>query len=309
VSSHPVISIVLPAHNERDALRRVVGDIVSALAAWDHEIVIVDDGSSDGTWKEIQSLHDQCHRVRGIKLTRNFGHQAALTAGLRAASGSAVVMMDADGQHPPRLLPRFIRLWEEGHPIVQGVRTSSTGEGWLKRTTSNLFYSVWSTLSGVQMTRGAADFRLIDRKALETLLSSSGSLVFLRGLIPWLGYDMAYVPFEAESRVAGQPRYTWGRMVRLSTDGLMAFSVVPLRLAMALGIVISLLSFVDLCYIVFIWLYSNRVISGWASTAGLVALVGGIQLFTIGVLGEYVGRIFLRTTDRPQFVISDETSD
>jgi dolichol-phosphate mannosyltransferase len=189
---------------------------------------------------------------------------------------------------------------------VQGVRTTSDGESWLKRASSELFYRCWSALSGVPIVRGTADFRLVDRTVLKAVLSSGGSLIFLRGLIPWLGYPISFVPFEAAPRFAGRPAYTWRRMLRFSLDGLLAFSVVPLRLAMAVGVTMALVSFLYLCYVVFIWFYSSRVVAGWASTAGLVALVGGIQLFTIGVLGEYVGRIFLRTTDRPQFVIAEQ---
>ena len=306
MATAPVVSVVIPAYNERESLRRVVGSVTSALASRSHEIIVIDDGSTDGTWDEILSLRSEWTEVRGIRFTRNFGHQAALAAGLRSAAGSAVITMDADGQHPADLLPQFVRLWEEGHPVVQGVRTASDGETWLKRVTSELFYRCWSALSGVSIARGTADFRLLDRKVLETVLTTGGSLIFLRGLIPWLGYPIASVTFAAGPRLAGRPGYTWRRMMKFSLDGLLAFSVVPLRLAMALGISMALLSFLYLCYVVFVWLYSSRVVSGWASTAGLVALVGGIQLFTMGVLGEYVGRIFLRTTDRPQFVIAEQ---
>jgi polyisoprenyl-phosphate glycosyltransferase len=305
----PAISVVMPAFNESASLRRVVSDVCAALKDWTHEVVIVDDGSSDNTWAVIQELGVEQPTIHGIRLTRNFGHQAALVAGLRASHGSAVIMMDADGQHPPELLPALIRRWEGGDRIVQTVRTSSAGESWLKRTTSSLFYRLWSALSGVPIVAGTADFRLLDRVVLETLLSSSGSLTFLRGLLPWLGYQMSCVPFEARARCAGQSAYTWRRMLRLSLDGLIAFSVVPLRLTMGLGISMSAISLLYLCYILAVWLLSSQVISGWASIAGLVALVGGIQLFTIGVLGEYVGRIFLRTTDRPQFVVAERTID
>lgn len=303
----PTLSVVVPAYNERESLPGVVAAIGAALAPWPYEIVVVDDGSSDGTWTAIRSLQADGKQVRGLRLTRNFGHQAALVAGLRAAAGAAVITMDADGQHPPELLTEFVRQWEQGHRIVQGVRMSSAGESWLKRRLSQAFYRVWSWLSGVHIVKGTADFRLIDREPLNVILASGGSLVFLRGLIPWLGYDVAHVPFAATARKNGRSRYTWRRMLRLSVDGLMAFSVVPLRLAMAIGVAMSAFSFAYLCYVVWIRVFSSRAVSGWASTAGLVALVGGIQLFTIGVLGEYVGRIFLRTTERPQFVIAEKT--
>ena len=300
----PMISVIMPAYNEAGSLRQVVLDVDTVLRDWSHEIVIVDDGSTDSTWQEIQKLRADRSDIRGVRLTRNFGHQAALVAGLKAATGAAVIMMDADGQHPAELLPAFVRQWQAGSPIVQAVRTTSDA-GWGKRLTSRVFYRFWSALSGVPIVSGAADFRLLDRRVVDTLLDSGGSLIFLRGLIPWLGYPISYVPFSARTRIAGHTGYTWRRMLRLSVDGLTAFSVVPLRISMALGISMSIVSLVYLCYIVLVWIFSNRVVSGWASTAGLVSLVGGIQLFTIGVLGEYVGRIFLRTTDRPQFIVAE----
>jgi dolichol-phosphate mannosyltransferase len=245
--------------------------------------------------------------VQGIRLTRNFGHQAALAAGLRAAKGCAIITMDADGQHPPDLLPTLIWAWEQGRAVVQTVRLASQDERWLKAATSRLFYRVWSALSGVQMVRGASDFRLVDRKVLDVVLGMGGSHSFFRGLVTWLGFEVHYLPFHVRPRLGGRPAYTWRKMLAFSLDGLTAFSVVPLRFAMALGVTVSAVSFAYLCYVVLMWLYSNQVVSGWASTAGLVALVGGIQLFTIGVLGEYIGRIFLRTTDRPQFVVGEST--
>jgi dolichol-phosphate mannosyltransferase len=308
MNSAPVVSVVIPAYNERGTLPIVVPRVSAALEGLAHEIVLIDDGSTDGTWTTIHELREQHPSVRGIRFTRNFGHQAALAAGLRAARGGAVIMMDADGQHPPELLAEFVRLWREGHRIVQAVRTSDGTEPFVKRVSSNTFYRVWSALSGVPIVRGSADFRLLDRAVLDTVLASRGSLVFLRGLLPWLGYDTALVYFTAPGRIAGNSGYTWRRMVRFSADALTSFSVVPLRVAIGLGVLMSLLSFLYLGYILLIVAFSDSVVSGWASTAGLVALVGGIQLFTIGVLGEYVGRIFLRTTDRPEFVVAETTS-
>ena len=300
-----MVSVVIPAYNERGALPSVVSQVTTTLQGIDHEIVLVDDGSADDTWVVIQTLKRDYPSIRGIRFTRNFGHQAALAAGLREARGSAVIMMDADGQHPPSALGEFVRLWTEGHRIVQGVRRSDGTEGFFKRVSSGLFYRVWSILSGVPIVRGTADFRLLDRRVLETVLASNGSLIFLRGLLPWLGYETAYVPFTAARRIAGTPAYTWVRMLRFSADALTSFSVIPLKLAMGLGLVMSIVSFLYLGYILFMVAFSDRVVSGWASTAGLVALVGGIQLFTIGVLGEYIGRIFLRATDRPAFVVAE----
>ncbi len=305
--TEPVVSVVMPAFNERASLGVVVEAVEAALAGWSHEIVLVDDGSSDGTWEEIQRIRRDHPGVCGIRLTRNFGHQAALGAGLRAARGAAIVMMDADGQHPPELVPELVRLWEQGHPVVQAVRRESTREGRLKASTSRLFYRAWSGLSGVHIVRGASDFRLLDRRVLDVVLRMGGSLTFLRGLIHWLGFDIHNLDYDVRPRIGGRSSYTWRRMLAFSIDGFTAFSIVPLRVAMALGMTVSAVSFAYLCYVVMVWLWSDRVVSGWASTAGLVALIGGIQLLTIGVLGEYVGRIFLRTTDRPEFVVAEST--
>lgn len=304
VTRGPTLSVVLPAYNEQDALPIVVRAIVSCLAPWSHEIIVVDDGSSDGTWRTVERLKAE-HGVRGIRFTRNFGHQAAILAGLAAARGEAVIMMDADGQHPADLLPAFVERWKSGNLVVQGVRRHNEGAGAFKRWTSTAFYRIIRLLAGVDIHNGSADFRLLARPVLEQVLASTGPLLFLRGLIPWLGYETAHVPFDASRRIAGKTSYTLGRMVRLSIDGLLGFSIIPLRLAIALGFLISGASFLYLAYIVVIRLTAGNVVPGWASMTGLLSLLGGIQLVTLGVLGEYVGRLFLSTLRRPSYVIRD----
>jgi glycosyltransferase involved in cell wall biosynthesis len=304
--SSPTVSVILPAHNEQDTLTVTVHGIVSALQQWRYELIIVDDGSIDRTWMVIQQLREK-YPVRGIRFTRNFGHQSAILAGLVAARGEAVIMMDADGQHPMELLPTFVNEWEAGHQVVQGIRVRNSSEGTLKRWSSALFYRILRTLAGVDIHVGSADFRLLSRSVVTQVLASSGPLLFLRGLVPWLGYKTSYVPFEAGARVAGKTSYTVRRMVRLSIDGLLGFSIVPLRLAIALGFVISGASFLYLAYVLWIRLTAGDVVPGWASMTGLLSLLGGIQLVTLGVLGEYVGRLFLSTLKRPPYVIDAES--
>ena len=300
----PMLSVVLPAYNEQDALSAVVCAIATSLGSWSHEIIVVDDGSHDETWRIVEALRAQ-YGVRGIRFTRNFGHQAAILAGLVAARGDAVIMMDADGQHPAELLPTFVELWKSGHSVVQGIRRSTESAGVFKRWTSSAFYRIIRLLAGVDIHTGSADFRLLARPVLEHVLASTGPLLFLRGIIPWLGYETAYVPFDAGRRIAGRTSYTLSRMVRLSIDGLLGFSIIPLRLAMALGFLISGVSFLYLAYVVMIRLTSGDVVPGWASMTGLLSLLGGIQLMTLGVLGEYVGRLFVSTLKRPSYVIRD----
>jgi polyisoprenyl-phosphate glycosyltransferase len=305
-SGRRLISIVLPAHNEEAALPLVVSSIAANVAADDLEIVIVDDGSTDGTWRQIQALRRVYSAVRGIRFTRNFGHQAAILAGLIAARGDAVIVMDADGQHPPELIPVFLERWRDGFQVVQAIRSDGP-EPAVKRFFSRLFYRVLHALSGVDVPTGSADFRLLGRPVVDAVLQSAGHLLFLRGLVPYLGYEAAFVPFTAPPRLAGRTSYTWRKMMRLSVDGLMSFSIVPLRAAIALGFTVSLAAFLYLVYIVVIWLTARGVVPGWASTVGLLSLLGGIQLLTLGIVGEYLGRLFISNQNRPSFVVREQT--
>jgi dolichol-phosphate mannosyltransferase len=251
----------------------------------------------------LRSAHPQ---LVGIRFTRNFGHQSAILAGLIAARGDAVIMMDSDGQHPPELLPELIARWRAGAVVVQGIRTGSAEENVFKRESSNLFYRVFTALAGVHIPKGSADFRLLSRPVLDKVLASSGPLLFLRGLIPWLGFQAEQVQFTVEPRLAGNTSYSLRRMLQLSLHGLLGFSINPLRFASAMGIAVSLLSFGYLVYIVGVWFIGDSVVPGWASTAGLLAFLGGIQLLTLGILGEYVGRIFTAHLDRPPFVVREQ---
>ena len=299
------ISVVIPAHNEAATLQVMVSAVADELRAEDHEIIIVDDGSTDGTWEQVVALKTPWPQVVGVRLTRNFGHQAAILAGLKAARGALVITMDADGQHPPAALSHFLRLAAEGFPIVQGIRVATEGEGAVKRWTSRMFYRVLSTVSGVQVLRGSADFRLLTREVVDIVLESIGPLLFLRGLVPWLAYPTAYVPFTAPSRLGGTSSYTWWQMVRFSIHGLLSFTIVPLRLATLLGFAVALFSFLYLVVTLVAWLTDAAVVPGWASVMGLLSLLGGMQLLTVGVLGEYVGRMFVAHLNRPQYVVRE----
>lgn len=302
----PLISIVAPAHNEQESLPAFLHKITLELADTEHEIIIVDDGSTDRTWATILRLKEEYPALRAVRFTRNFGHQSAILAGLAEARGRAVIMMDSDGQHPEALVPELIRQWSEGYDVVQAVRTRTADEGLLKKVSSNLFYRVLVRLSGVDVPHGSADFRLLSRTVVDTVLHSAGSQLFLRGLIPWMGFPTVYLPFEAARRVGGRSSYTWRRMIRLSVDGLMTFSIIPLRFAIALGLSISALSFLYLVYIVVIWATNSQVVHGWASMTGLLSLLGGIQLLTVGVVGEYLGRLYISNLNRPHFVVKEQ---
>jgi polyisoprenyl-phosphate glycosyltransferase len=302
------VSVVVPAFNEAESLPVVVPAIVAAVGPSLLEVILVDDGSTDDTWARIEELRRTFPTVVGLRLTRNFGHQAAILAGLTEARGDAVVMLDADGQHPPACIPAFMEQWQHGFDVVQGVRTETDGEGWLKRSTSGAFYRLLSSLGGPAVPAGSADFRLLSRAALDALLASVGPLIFLRGLIPWLGFRAAHVPFKAERRVRGVTKYTWFRMLRFSIHGILSFTTVPLRVATLLGLTVAAFSFLYLVVVLVVWLSSSAVVPGWASVMGLLSLLGGIQLVTIGLLGEYIGRVFVAQLKRPHFVVQQRAS-
>ena len=305
-----MISLVAPAYNEAGNLARLAGEIASALSGEAYELIVVDDGSADGTWKEIQALAAADARVRGVRLTRNFGHQPAILAGLAAAAGDAVITLDADGQHPPEVIPELIAKWRAGDRVVQAVRTTTEGEGLLKRWTSRMFYRLLGRSGGPAIPAGSADFRLLDREVVRTVIDSLGPLVFLRGLVPWLGYPTAYVPFAARKRRAGETSYTMRQMLRFSLHGLMSFTIVPLRISIVFGFLVAGLSFLYLIVVLASWVFIGRLlVQGWASVMGLLSLFAGIQLITIGVLGEYVGRLFIGALNRPHFVVLDRTAE
>jgi len=301
----PEVSIVLPCLNEGAGLVSLAAEITAALSGQHYEVVWVDDGSTDDTWRVIRELVDSHPRWRAVRFSRRFGHQAALLAGLRAARGEAVITMDADGQHPPRLLPEMLASWRAGAKVVQMIRLPSERESWCKRTTSQLFYRVFSVLCDVAIRPAAADFRLLDRQVVDVVLRSSGPVPFLRGLIPWMGWPTVELPYVAEPRRFGRTQYSFRRMTRLALDGIMSFSIVPLRLGIWTGLLLSALSFAYLGYIGGIRIFTDAAIPGWASIAGLLALLGGVQLLCIGLLGEYLGRLYVASLDRPRYIVAD----
>lgn len=307
----PAVAVVLPCYAEANALPSVVARVASALEACGEsfEILLVDDGSPDDTWQTIGRLRVSDSRIRGVRLSRNFGHQAALLAGLRSARGRAVLTMDADGEHPPELLPEFIAAWRDGVPVVQGIRVGPSGRGLMKGISSRMYYRLLATMSDIPVESGTADFRLLDRRVVDEIVALPGRTVFLRGLVPWLGYPTKFVPYAAGRRVAGRPSYTFARMWRLSLDGILSSSAAPLRGVAGLGVAFASLAFAFLIYVVAVRLFDGRVVPGWASVAGLLTLFGGLQLLALGVLGEYVGRLFTNSLARPDYVVLESLDD
>jgi dolichol-phosphate mannosyltransferase len=306
-----MISIVVPAYNEERNLdvlhRRVSGIMDGAVGREDWELVFVDDGSTDGTWLAIDALSKSDVRVRGVRLSRNFGHQSALMAGLAAARGQAVVMMDADLQHPPELLPQLVAKWREGFQIVHAVRRDPPNLSWFKRATSRAYYKMFAFLSGVEIEPGAADFRLLDRQVLDEILQFEEEGLFLRGIVHWVGYATASVPFDCGERYAGSSKYSLTKMLRLGWHGVSAFSLVPLRIGIVIGLISSSIAFLGVCYAILGKWLDKEAIPGWASSVAISSFLFGVLFVFLAVLAEYVGRIAVEIRRRPRFLVRETT--
>jgi len=304
-----MISIVVPAYNEERNLdvlyARLREQLESLRMHW--ELVIVDDGSADATWNAITRLSERDPRVRGLRLSRNFGHQSALLAGLAAARGNAVVTMDADLQHPPEIVPELVRHWQDGYQIVHGLRRDPPSVPYLKRLTSKLYYRLFSYLSGVEIQPGAADFRLIDRQVLDEILKFKEEGMFLRGIVHWVGYATASVTFDCSPRHAGTSAYSLRKMLGLAWHGVSSFSLVPLRVAMGIGLLSSIVAFVGVCYAILGKWLDKEAIPGWASTVAIVSFLFGALFVFLAVLAEYVGRIVVEVRGRPRFLVRETT--
>jgi polyisoprenyl-phosphate glycosyltransferase len=304
-----LLSMVVPAYREAASLDHLHQELVRSLAPLhcDWELILVDDGSTDGTWDCIVGLQERDSRVRGLRLSRNFGHQYALLAGLSEARGAAVITMDADLQHPPSVIPSLVWEWMRGSKIVHTVRRDSPGVSWSKRFTSRMFYRVFSFLSGVPITPGMADFRLLDQQVVAEILKLKESGLFLRGLVQWVGYPSAKVEYNCAERFAGNTTYSFRRMLHFAWTGITSFSIVPLRLATVMGLLTSLFAFYQLVDAVYIKLFTTEAVPGWTSLYVLVSLLFGILFLMIGITGEYIARILEEVRERPRFVISDRT--
>jgi dolichol-phosphate mannosyltransferase len=298
----------VPSYFEEDNLDKLYQELKNILENVESrfEIILVDDGSTDGTWKKIQNLNEIDKRVKGLQFSKNFGHQYALLAGLNFAKGEAVITMDADLQHPPEYIKALIAEWENGAKIVNTKRIDNEKISWIKKITSKWFYRIFSFLSGVEMNPGMADFRLLDRQVVDEILNFGESGLFLRGLISWLGYPQSIVEYKAANRFAGQTKYTFKKMLKFGLDGISSFSIVPLRMGIILGVFTSIFAFIELVYVVSVRLFSDTAIPGWASGLGVVSFLFGVLFIIIGVLGEYIGYILIETKRRPRFIINEK---
>jgi dolichol-phosphate mannosyltransferase len=297
-----LLSVVAPVYNEEATIEEFYARVCSALEDLPFELILVDDGSSDGTPITLDHLATSDPRVRVVFLSRNFGHQTALTAGLDHARGDAVVMLDADLQDPPELIVRMLDHWRAGCDVVYAVREQREGESRFKLATARWFYRLFDKLAQVELQPNSGDFRLLDRRALDALRSMRERNRFLRGMTVWVGYRQAAVPYRRDPRYAGETKYTISRMLRFSLDAISSFSHRPLQLATLLGFMISTLAFIAIPVVVVLRILGSY-LPGFGSITIAVLLLGGIQLIAIGIIGEYVGRIYDEVKDRPLYLV------
>jgi polyisoprenyl-phosphate glycosyltransferase len=303
-----LVSVVVPAFNEEGNVRPLYERVRAALDGFVWELVLVDDGSRDGTFAATVALSAEDPRVRGVSFSRNFGHQYALLAGLQAARGDVVISLDADLQHPPELMPEMIRRWCEGYNVVHTKRSAGTALSAFKRRTSDLYYAIFSAISGLHLEEGQSDFRLLDRRVVEVLLGLDHAELFLRGLAHWVGYANITLPYEVGARQWGQSKYNLRKMVRFAIQGLTAFSTLPLRIGVGLGFVTSLLALAEFAYVVVIW-FVGEPVPGWASLAALNSLLFAVSFALIGFLGIYLGHVFTRVQRTPQFLVETTSEE
>lgn len=300
------VSVVVPAFNEADNLYVLTDQLVDILSNYDdYEVIIVNDGSCDNSVDILKEINQKNHKIHYISLSRNFGHQYALKAGLDCATGDCVISMDADLQHPPYLIPQMVDTWKEGVDIVYTVRRDTGTETWFKRVTSACFYKVFNVLTELKVPSGAADFRLLDRKVVNVLKNMTEKALFLRGLIFWMGFRQKAIQYHVQPRHAGKSSYNFKKMLSFAIVGAVSFSTKPLRLAIYLGFIISSLGCLLTLYVLYMKLFGNGVISGWSSIMSVLLILGGAQLFIMGIIGEYIGRIFIEMKNRPSYIIAE----
>ncbi|MBS7456074.1 glycosyltransferase family 2 protein [Coralloluteibacterium stylophorae] len=299
------LAVVVAAYNEQAALpvlHRRLMDVLDRLDL-DTQLIYVDDGSRDDTWDTLLGLAAADARVALLRLSRNFGKELAMTAGLDRVDADAAIIIDADGQDPPELIPQFVARWREGYDVVYGTRTEREGEGWLKRGSAHLFYRVIGRLSHTPIPRDTGDFRLMSRRALDALGQLRERQRFMKGLFNWVGYRQCAIAYERAPRLAGASKFNYWRLWNFALDGITSFSTAPLRAATYLGVATAMLAFVYACFVVVKALFLGDPVQGWPTMMAVILFLGGVQLIALGVIGEYLGRLYDESKQRPLYLV------
>ena len=299
------IAIVIPSYNEEGNIEIMVQSLHEVLKplSYDYEFIFVDDGSSDATLSILKNLSITDSHLFYIELSRNFGHQNALKAGVDAAKANAVITMDGDLQHPPNLLPQILQKWDEGFDVVYTRREEDKNLSYLKKKTSRGFYNLMNQLSEIKFEAGTADFRLMDEKVVAVFANFSENELFIRGLINWLGFKQFAIDYKPAERFSGTSKYTFKKMMRFALQGITSFSIRPLYIAIYLGIGLSVFAFVFYIGYVLYSMYFGHIISGWASVISTIVFFGGLNLVVLGIIGMYIGKLFMQSKNRPNYLI------
>jgi dolichol-phosphate mannosyltransferase len=301
-----LISVVAPVFNEHSTLpelHRRLTDVLAPLGPY--EIVLVDDGSSDGSWDALLELAARDSHLRLLRLSRNFGHQAALSAGLDAARGEAIVLMDADLQDPPELIPQLVGKWREGFDVVYAIRGEREGEPRLRLASISLFYRLLYRITSTEIPQNVGDFRLLSRRAADAITAMPERARFLRGMTSWIGFRQTGVQYTREARYAGESKYPPRKLLRLALDGITSFSTAPIKLVTALGFALVVFCVGVLAWTLYVRFFTSHHPQGWTSVIAVVLLLGGVQLLSLGVIGQYVARIFDETKQRPLYLVDE----
>lgn len=304
----PLLSVVVPCFNEEaviEATHQRLSRVLDGTAV-SSEIVYVDDGSRDATFSQLATIQARDSRVRVVRLSRNFGHQFAATAGLQHACGDAVVLIDADLQDPPELIPEMLAKWNEGFAVVYGTRVTRSGERWFKQATAKMFYRIINRVSEVAIPLDTGDFRLMDRRVVDAVLAMPERDRFLRGMVAWAGFRQTALPYAREARSAGESKYPLRKMLHFAGDGILSFSLTPLKFATILGFVASALAMIGIVYALVVRFETHSWVPGWASIFLAVLFMGGVQLICLGILGEYLGRIYGESKRRPLYFVAEK---
>ena len=300
------ISIVVPIMNEEGNIDILIKKINDVMSNHDWEVLFVDDGSKDKTFDVIKGQAALNKKIKYISFSRNFGHQNALRAGFDFADGNCVICMDGDMQHPPELIPQMIDKWQEGYDIVYTIRNDDPRTSFMKRKTAAIFYGIMNKFSDIKIDQGAADFRLVDRKVADVIKTIREENLFMRGMISWLGFKQYGIKYNPEERHWGKTKYTFKKMVKFAIAGITSFSVRPLHMSTICGYIIAFFAFLYALYAVFVRLFTENTVSGWTSVLVAVLFIGGIQLISIGILGEYLGKLFMESKKRPSYIIREK---
>jgi dolichol-phosphate mannosyltransferase len=301
------ISIVVPVYNEEKNISYLVGAIEETMLemqGYGYEVIFIDDGSTDGTLHLLQEAATRRAHLFYVRLSRNFGHQNALKAGIDLAKGACVISMDGDGQHPPSMIPQLVRKWEEGFDVVYTRRIATADSGRTKNVSSSRYYKILNRLSDVEIEEGTADFRLLDERVAAVIRRTQEYELFLRGMVRWVGFRQYAIDYSAPERYAGETKYTLAKMISLALRGITSFSTRPLYFATYLGLAFALGAVLYLPYILYSY-FTGNVVSGWASLIATIVFFGGLQLLIMGIIGIYIGKTFMQVKNRPHYLIQE----